>query len=797
MAYIDLTIDKLLPNKLSENVFSGAYTFVGIDFGTSTTVISVASMSADSRKIGSKTLWIPQKSADGTEIKSGICPSVIAAVNNTILVGQGAADLKFDLKRNRDVWYSFKMDLGEDRGSSFSESILNTDNEWRILNGKDAARVFFKYLKLKIDDLILSEGWSTNIQYAVSIPASFEANQRKDLIECLDANGMHVNSQALIDEPNAAFISYVWESTQNNKPVKIPDYNSNILVFDFGAGTCDISILELGAVKNEVYSKNLSISKFEKLGGDDVDRMIAFEVLMPQLFEQNKVTAQNFRTKVISNTILPKLLKTAESLKVQVCKGVSILSYGFELPEEAESDLIIDLDITIDIPVGDKVLTLKRPKMTYAQFNRLMQKFTSTRGFRFNSGVYHQDGSTSIFLPIESALKKANLLKDDIDNVLLIGGSSKNPYIQKALKDYFGQADILIPSDTQLQVSRGAAIHSLVLNGLGKNIIKPITSEPILVITRDEIPKILIDPSTEIPTELAHFEDLYIDRDNQTLLELPICIGNSNKLLFNVKISPESGSFNRGDKVSLSVEISADKILYIRASVGGQQIMVTPMNPFSNKELSTVERMILEAEKEYNNEIARLKGADSENALRKLYRVYRDKDEELKSAETLEEINEKFPGNHDYNQIGLHYSSAGNTNKAIEYYEKAFQYSPSGTTAFNSGYLLAYRDPEKFVKYMEEAIKLENDHAHALFELGKYKIAHDENEEGEKMVNQAFEIWKQRYETQSLNDGEYGWLSSCAHYLGEHDLAREVSNAKPKRQIEKGYNAQNLAANKD
>ena len=587
------------------------------------------------------------------------------------------------------------------------------------------------------------------------------------------------------------------ESTQDNKPVKIPDYNSNILVFDFGAGTCDISILELGAVKNEVYSKNLSISKFEKLGGDDVDRMVAFEVLMPQLFEQNGVTAKSFRTKVISNIILPKLLKSAESLKVQVCKGVSILSYGFELPEEAESYLLIHLAITIVIPVGDKVLTLKRPKMTYAQFYQLMKKFTATRGFRFNPSVYRQDGFISIFKPIESALEKAKLSKDDIDNVLLIGGSSKNPYIQKALKDYFPQSDILVPSDTQIQVSRGAAIHSLVLNGLGKNIIKPITSEPILVITRDEIPKVLIPPSTEIPTELAHFEDLYIDRDYQTLLELPICIGNSNKLLFNVKIAPESGSFKRGDKVSLSVEISADKILYIRASVGGQQILVTPMNPFSNKELTTEERLILEAEKEYNNEIARLKGADSENALRKLYGVYRDKDEELKAAETLEEIHEKFPSNHNYNQIGLHYSSAGNDEKALEFYEKAYHYSPTGSTAFNTGYKCRYRDDEKFVKYMEEAIRLENDHAHALFELGKYKITHDEKEEGEKMVKRAFEIWKQRYETQSLSNSEYGWLSSCARYLGKHDLAQEVSNAKPHRQIEKGYNAQNLAANKE
>ena len=797
MTTTNLTIDKLLPARLSDNVFNNQFTFVGIDFGTSTTVVSVASMSAASREIETEILWIPQKAADGTEIKSGILPSVIACVDKNILVGAGAADLKFDLKKNRDVWYSFKMELGADLGSSYSESILNTGDEWNILNAKDAARVFFKYLKLKIDDLVESKGWSKKIQYAVSIPASFEANQRKDLIECLDANGMNINNQALIDEPNAAFISYVWESTRNKTPVQIPDYNSNVLVFDFGAGTCDISILEVGSVKDEIYSKNLSISKFEKLGGDDVDRMIAFEVLMPQLFKQNNVSIKDYRSKVINKEILPKLLKSAETLKIQICKGVSILSYDFNLPEEAESDLLIDLDIVIDIPVGEKKLKLAKPSMTYNQFNDLMKKFTSEKGFRYQNKVNGQDDFISIFKPIESALEKAKLQKDDIDNVLLIGGSSKNPYVQFALKSYFNKSKLLVPSDTQIQVSRGAAIHSLVLNGLKKNIIKPITSEPILVITKDEVPRLLIPASAEIPTELAHFDDLVIENESQDMLELPICIGNSNKLLFNVKIAPESGSFKRGERISLTVEISADKILYIKASVGGQQVIVTPVNPFSNKELTTEERIILEAERLYNNDIAKLKGGDSENALRKLYRVYRDKDAELKAAETLEEINEKFPTNKDFNQIGLHYSKAGNTDKAIEYYEKAYHETPSGTTAFNSGIILRYQDEAKFVKYMEEAIKLENDHAHALFELGKYKVLHEEKEVGEKMINRAFEIWKIRYETKSLGYGEYGWLSSCARYLGMYDFAREVVNAEPKRQIEKGYNAQNLAANLD
>lgn len=797
MSSTNLTIDKLLPTKLSENVFNNQFTFVGIDFGTSTTVVSVATMVKETKQIETEVLWIPQKAKDGTEIKSGILPSVIACVDKKILVGEGAANLKFDLKKNRDVWYSFKMELGTNLGATYSESVLNTGDEWNILNAKDAARVFFKYLKINIDSIIEKRGWSKNIQYAVSIPASFEANQRKDLIESLDVNGMHINNQSLIDEPNAAFISYVWESTRNNCPVIIPDYNSNVLVFDFGAGTCDISILEVGTVQNEIFSKNLSISKFEKLGGDDVDRMVAFEVLMPQLFEQNKISMKDFRSKVINMEILPKLLKSAETLKIQICKGVSILSYNFELPEEAESDLKIDLDIIIDIPVGDKVYKLTRPYMTYAQFNKLMKKFTAEKGFRFRAEVYGQDDFISIFKPIESALSKAQLSKNDIDNVLLIGGSSKNPYIQFALKKYFSQSQLLIPGDTQIQVSRGAAIHSLVLNGLRKNIIKPITSEPILVITKEDIPKILIPASAEIPYDISHYDDLIVDRDNQSMIELPICIGSSNKLLFNVKITAESGTFKKGDLVKLSVEISADKILYIRAAVGNQQVLVTPVNPFLNKELTTDERVILEAERKYNDTIASLKGADSEHALKQLYNVYCEKEAELKAAETLEEINEKFPWNKDYNQIGLHYSSAGYTMKALEYYTKAFENNAKSYTAFNLGYNYKYIDEKKYVEYLEQALKFDSEHAHSLFELGKYWKSHDQINKGQEMIEKAFNIWKERYDSGSLSKAEYGWLSSCARELGKHSFALEVENAKPNRKIDRGYDSGNLVSVKE
>jgi molecular chaperone DnaK len=143
---------------------------------------------------------------------------------------------------------------------------------------------------------------------------------------------------------------------------------------------------------------------------------------------------------------------------------------------------------------------------------------------------------------------------------LFIGGSSKNPYVQAALKEHFKESDLLVPRDLQTHVSSGAAIHSLVYNGFGKNIIQPITSEPFLVITKDETPKV-ISKQEHIPCDLILIDDLVTSQDGQQAIELPICLGNVNKLLYNIKIvSGNSQGFKRNTPVKLELEITTDKL---------------------------------------------------------------------------------------------------------------------------------------------------------------------------------------------------------------------------------------------
>jgi molecular chaperone DnaK len=260
---------------------------------------------------------------------------------------------------------------------------------------------------------------------------------------------MAINKQALIDEPNAAFLSYVQKSNIENNPLRIPDGdNPKVLVFDFGAGTCDVSIIELGKDLNGIYSKNLSISKFEKIGGDDLDRFIALEYLFPQLLNENKLTKADFKTPE-KNRIITQLLKAAEQLKILICDSVAKQMNDKLLPTLAIAKDYQSLGYTIEIDSKKGLLKLTEPKLSYQEFSESMKTFLKSNSLIPKKGSEGQNDFVSVFSPIHTAMKKANLTKSEIDYVLFIGGSCKNPYVQNALKEYFTDSDLLIPTDLQ------------------------------------------------------------------------------------------------------------------------------------------------------------------------------------------------------------------------------------------------------------------------------------------------------------------------------------------------------------
>ena len=766
-------------------------TFVGIDFGTSTTVVSIASKENGEEKIKTLPIKLTQILEDGTIYQSEKLPSVIAWYNGRLLVGEGASNLKYTLTKGKNIWFSFKMEIGEDLGAKYYNSEVGGMEGVKIRNPKDCVRVFFMYLNMLIKKYCQDNGLSDNIMYAVSIPASFEANQRKELMEALETNGMNISKQSLIDEPNAAFISYILDSEESEKPLLIsPHYNSKVLVFDFGGGTCDISILEIGKSTNGLYSKNVAISKFTKLGGDDVDRYITFKYILPRFFEANNVSEDDFRTKE-RQYIATQLYKVSERLKILLCKKISNQMYKLEIPDYIKSSSDKEsISIPVSVETKKGLLIQSEFFLSTKELVEVMSVFMKSS--RIPTSIKGQEEYNNIFMPIESAIKKANVCRSEIDYVLLIGGSAQNPFIQEALKKHFDDSEILVPQDLQTHVSKGAAIHSLLMNGMNKCIIQPITSEPIFVITKDTTNKVLIPAGTTIPCDTVVIDDLMPTKDHQEAIELPICVGNENKMLFNLKITRDGG-FLTTAQVTLALEITADKLLLAKAHCMGVSCMVEPQNPFANKELSTEERIVLRAEREANIETERNGGIPTKKCLISLRKAYEDAGNDFKAAETLEQQNEIYPNPEDYNLIGVYYHNSGNKDKAIDFFERALDHNPNNYWPnFNLGNTLFYKDSKRSRQYLNKAYELNPSEPCINILLGRLDKREGKEAEAKEKFQIAYDRYEQKWKANSLNNSDYGWFASVAEELGKKDKAYEIRSAQPKIEQTTYYDEENL-----
>lgn len=778
----------LLPESFSQ--LEEGKTFVGIDFGTSTTVVSVATYDSSNRKIKVQPIYLDQMLVDGTKYQSEKIPSVIAWYKNILLVGEGASNLKYTLRKGKNIWYSFKMEIGEDLGAKYYDSEVANIDSIKIRNPKDCVRIFFMYLRMLIERYCTRSGLSLNINYAISIPASFEANQRRELMEALETNGMTVSRQSLIDEPNAAFISYVNDSQDSDKSLTISsDYNPKVIVFDFGGGTCDISILEIGKSVNGFYSKNLSISKFTKLGGDDIDRYLTYQYLLPRFLAFNNFTIDKFRSPEIK-IIAAKLYKVAEKIKINVCKSFSVLANNFVLPSIKDSDSKNTLSTSVRIETTKGVLSQEDFYITNKEITEAMSIFT--KDSRLPLQIRRQEDYNNIFIPIKSAIEKAHISIEELDYVLLIGGSSKNPYIQEALHKYFEGSELLIPRDLQTHVSKGTAIHSLLMNGMNKCLIQPITSEPIFVITKDTLRKVLIPAGTIIPSDTVIVDDLVPSRDNQEALELPICVGSQNKMLFNLKITRDGG-FPINAEIKLGLELTADKLLLAQANCLGVNCMIEPQNPFANKELTTEERIVLAAERQANLEAEKNGGVPTKQSLISLRQAYNKAGNAFWAAETYELQLELYPNPNSYNEVGVLYSNAGNENKAIDFYERALANNPDEFhPMFNLGHTLINRDPKRAETLLRKAHSLDPSHAPSMIALAGIEERLGHKGEAQRLNQEAYNILYKKWKGGSLRDFEYSWLESVAQRLGLKSVAQEVRLSKPKLDQESYYNEENL-----
>jgi molecular chaperone DnaK len=159
-----------IPAKLSDA------TYVGIDFGTSTTTISYSVIGNGNVPIETCAMPVQQLLEDGRLYESHLIPTAIAWHREQLFIGVGASLLKGQLQQGINLWTSFKMGLGEDLGPVYYNSRLTARNPTATIEKpEDAARVFFDFLKTQIEDYVQQHNLPSIIRYSVSVPASFES----------------------------------------------------------------------------------------------------------------------------------------------------------------------------------------------------------------------------------------------------------------------------------------------------------------------------------------------------------------------------------------------------------------------------------------------------------------------------------------------------------------------------------------------------------------------------------------------------------------------------------------------